>query len=76
MLKYYVEFECSGQNEYILQSKWFNKPESAIHWYKKSFDYVADDKIRAYLMQATFIDKETYTNIKTLGDITMKYFLK
>ena len=76
MLKYYVEVECNGQNEYILQSKWFNKPESAINWYKKSFDYVADDKIRAYLMQATFIDKETYTNIKNLGDITIKYFLK
>ena len=76
MLKYYVEFEYNGQNEYILQSKWFNKPESAINWYKKSFDYVADDKIRVYLMQATFIDKETYTNIKNLGDITMKYFLK
>ena len=78
MLKYYVEFEHTADEEsYCLQSKWFDTKEDAIKWYRTSFDFVRTEDIVVSVMRAEFDEYEfQFGDIEFDEDITAQYYLR
>lgn len=77
MKKYYVEFENTlGQNQYSIQSKYFDTRDEAIQWYINNFDYVNTDEIVVSLMYAEFDNNGQLDDIYFEEDITTKFYLK
>ncbi len=61
MTKYYLEFvHVNSQEEnYDMQSKWFNTATEARCWLSGNFDFISDD-ISVFLMTAEFTDEDDY----------------
>ena len=57
--RFYIEFilmveNVETENQYIIQSKWFNTKAKALKWFITSFDYVDLNIVSAQLMTAIF----------------------
>ena len=64
MIKYYVEFEHTSDDEsYCLQSRWFITKASAIMWFQNGFDFIRDDVI-VRLMKSEFDENGNYGDIE------------
>ena len=63
MKKYYIEVVWHNNNEnYMLQSKWFNTEEEALEW-ANNIDYVVE-YIDVYLMSSVWdVEKDYYEDI-------------
>ena len=61
LIRYYIEFVHANSQEenYDMQSKWFNTTEEARHWLSENFDFISDD-ISVFLMTAEFTDEGDY----------------
>lgn len=59
--RYYIEFvHINSQEEnYDMQSKWFNTKGEAKQWLSENFDFISDD-ISVFLMTAEFTDEDDY----------------
>lgn len=59
--EYYIEFEIKGGDlPYVIQSKWFDKPQYALEWARENLPYIDDDKINVYIMVTNYIDEEDF----------------
>lgn len=59
--EYYVEFEIKGGDiPYVMQSKWFQKPQYALMWVKENLPHIDDDKINVYIMVANYISEDDF----------------
>lgn len=55
--EYYIEFEVKGDDlPYVIQSKWFNKPQYALEWMKENLPHIDDDKMNVYIMMKNDFD--------------------
>lgn len=59
--KYYLEFVHvnSEEENYDMQSKWFNTKKEAKQWLSENFDFISDD-MSVFLMEADFVDENDY----------------
>lgn len=63
--KFYIELVDIADNEYIIQSKWFDTEEEAIEFMKKNFDFIDTGSYGVDLMSANFYEgDEIYEDIK------------
>lgn len=53
--KYYLEFihVNSDEENYDMQSKWFDSSEEALSWLKENFDFICEG-MNVFLMTARF----------------------
>ena len=61
--EYYVEFVNNQYDSpYIMQSKTFKRPSSALNWLKNNFDYIDSnaDAIEIYIMVMNWISEDEY----------------
>lgn len=59
--EYYVEFGITGGDiPFVMQSKWFQKPQHALLWIKQNLPYIDDDKIGVYIMVANYINEDDF----------------
>ena len=61
LTRYYIEFvHINSQEEnYDMQSKWFDTKEEAKQWLSENFDFISDD-MSVFLMEADFVDENDY----------------
>lgn len=59
--KYYLEFVHvnSEEENYDMQSRWFNTKKEAKQWLSENFDFISDD-MSVFLMEADFVDENDY----------------
>ena len=59
--KYYLEFVHvnSEEENYDMQSRWFNTKKEAKQWLSENFDFISDD-MSVFLMESDFVDENDY----------------
>jgi len=59
--RYYIEFVHNNSDEenYDMQSKWFNTPKEARKWLRENFDFICGD-MNVYLLTANFTEEGDY----------------
>ena len=65
--KYYLEFVHvnSEEENYDMQSRWFNTKKEAKQWLAENFDFISDD-ISVFLMTTEFTDEDDYDIVSSI----------
>lgn len=59
--EYYVEFVNNEYDApYVMQSKTFSRPSSALRWLNNNIDFIDDGGIEIYIMVMNWISEDEY----------------
>lgn len=67
--KYYIEFVDFNDN-FMLQSKWFDTENEALLWLLENFDFIDYDNVECSLMYADFDKDDDFGDIELSMKIT------